>query len=199
MKLYARILGHPFVFNNIRPLFMGGLNHAPPYEYLECNKDDIILDVGCGMGDALNYLKGFKEYHGFDIDKRAIDNFDKKGMDNVYAYHKILTREDVVRIRPTKVILLSLLHHISDREALELLNALSGVERVATHDAVYCKGKPFSNLLSFLDRGRFVKTQDEYKKLIKKSPFYVFRKGYHTPSKRGWGTCFIMDLRPKST
>jgi hypothetical protein len=29
MSLYQRILGHPFVFNQIRPLFVGGIDWSP--------------------------------------------------------------------------------------------------------------------------------------------------------------------------
>ena len=38
------------------------------YESLEAEASDVIVDVGCGTGDALRYLPSFKSYHGFDVD-----------------------------------------------------------------------------------------------------------------------------------
>jgi len=177
---------------------MGGLDYSGPYNYLECTDNDVIVDVGCGMGDALNYLKRFKEYHGFDTDQRAISAFDKKSKNNVFAYSKPLMEVDIERIKPNKAMLLGLLHHVTDEEGMDILKALSKrVTCIGTLDAVYVKGRPYSNMLAFLDRGRNVKTKKEYDDFIAKSPYYIFRSDYYIPSKNGWGYCYIMDLRLK--
>src|SRR6266850_7950806 len=73
MSFYQRILGHPVVFNRIRPLFVGGIDWTALYEELEAGSDSVVLDVGCGTGIAHQYLRGFRAYYGFDTDERAID------------------------------------------------------------------------------------------------------------------------------
>src|SRR4029453_8754609 len=65
MSLYQRILGHPFVFNRIRPVFVGGIDWKPLYEALDAGPDSVVLDVGWGPGIAPNNLEGFREITGF--------------------------------------------------------------------------------------------------------------------------------------
>ena len=65
MSLYQRLLGHPFVYNHIRPFVVGGVDWSPLYNNLEAGPEDVILDVGCGTGIAHDYLPGFAAYHGY--------------------------------------------------------------------------------------------------------------------------------------
>jgi len=72
VSFYQRILSLPFVFNRIRPLLAGGIDWKPLYEALDAGPDSVVLDVGCGMGIAHQYLRSFREYYGFDTDPVAI-------------------------------------------------------------------------------------------------------------------------------
>src|SRR5580692_3816694 len=70
--LYQRILGHPFVFNQVRPRLLGGIDMSPLYDRLRGERHT-ILDVGCGTGDALRYLEDFDAYVGYDTDPVAVE------------------------------------------------------------------------------------------------------------------------------
>src|SRR5262245_52641890 len=164
MSFYQRILGHPFVFNRIRPLFAGGIDWKPLYDALDARPDSVVLDVGCGMGIAHKYLRNFREYHGFDTDPVAINSARKHAAGpNIKFECRDLTEDDVRNIRPTHVLFSGLLHHLSDEEALKLLRMCGSspsVDRIATADTVYIPGQHISNFLAFLDRGRFVRNTE---------------------------------------
>jgi SAM-dependent methyltransferase len=171
MSLYNRILGMPWIYNTVRPLVVGGIDMSCLYDALEATERDVILDVGCGTGDALNYIGKFRKYHGFDIDGTAVAYARKKfgHVPNVVFENKILDGEQVENIAPTKVVLAGLLHHLSDREVDDLFQILARsarLSRLVTQDIVHLPGEFMSNLFARLDRGRFCRKEEEYKKLI---------------------------------
>ena len=179
MSLYQRLLGHPFVYNHIRPFIVGGVDWAPLYDNLEAGPEDVILDVGCGTGVAHDYLPGFAAYHGYDTDPIAI-NFarEKTSAVNVKYECRLITPADIACIRPTRVIVCGLLHHLNDDECLSLLRMCASapsVKRIVTSDVVYLPRQKLSNLLAYFDRGKFVRRQEEYLDLIKKAGLEIVR------------------------
>jgi SAM-dependent methyltransferase len=173
MSFYQRILGHPFVFNRLRPLFVGGIEWTPLYEALDAGPHSVVLDIGCGSGIAHDYLHGFCEYYGFDTDPVAINLAEQRARSSNIKYQcRLVTEDDIRRIRPTHVLLSGLLHHLPDTEALNLLRmcgAAGSVSRIATADTVYIPGQRMSNLLAFLDRGRFVRNTAGFLALAEES------------------------------
>ena len=173
-RWYQRLLGHPFVYNRVRPWVVGGIDMTAFYESLEANATDVIVDVGCGTGDALRYLSSFKAYYGFDVDARAIEFARERaaGRPDVTFEARPVTAEDLASIQPTVGILAGLLHHMDDVESVRLLELLAGapsIRRIATQDPVYLPGERVSNLLARLDRGRFVREEDGYRGLVNRA------------------------------
>ena len=174
MKLYQRLLGTPFVYNRVRPLVVGGIDMSPFYDRVEATSEDVVLDVGCGTGDALNYLKAFVRYEGIDTDEVAIGFArDKYGARPNVTFHCQLCRvEDVAAIQPSRVLLCGLLHHLSDDQVLELFAALrasSRLQRIVTSDIVYLKGEYVSNVLAALDRGTFCRRREQFEDLVRRA------------------------------
>jgi len=179
MSLYQRLLGHPFVYDRIRPFVVGGIDWSPLYHNLEAEADDVILDVGCGTGIAHQYLREFGAYYGYDTDPVAI-KFARENTSapNVHYECAAVTAGDIARIQPARIILAGLLHHLSDEECLGLLRMCAGapsVIRIATSDVVYCPREMVSNILAYFDRGKFVRGQDEYLGLIRKAGLDIVR------------------------
>jgi SAM-dependent methyltransferase len=178
MSLYDRVLGIPFVYTRIRPLVVGGVDMMPSYLNLDVQADDVVVDVGCGPGEALKYLKRFRSLHGFDTDATAI-SFARKLAGNradVTFEARALTATDLDTIKPTRVMMNGLLHHLDDAQAVALLTMcarLPSVRRIATLDVVYLPGKHLSNLLAYFDRGKHVRDVEGFRSLASKANLAV--------------------------
>src|SRR5688572_1201057 len=164
-SLYQKILGHPFVYEQIRPRVVGGIDMRGLYEMLGADGSKVVLDVGCGTGDALRYLDGFEEYVGIDNDPVAIEAASKRfgSKKGVRFECRTLRESDVAELAPTGVVLSGLLHHLSDSDAESLLRMVATsprLARIVTSDIVYLPGKHFNNLLARLDRGKFCRGED---------------------------------------
>lgn len=180
MSIYQRIMGHPFVYNKIRPLVVG-IDMSPVYRQLHASADDVIVDVGCGTGDALNYLSDFRAYHGFDTDETAIAFARQRAAgranrDKISFTAGLLTAGDLARIQPTSLVMYGLLHHLTDEQAVALMRmcaATPSIGRMVTQDVVYLSGELISNALARLDRGRHVRRIDGYKRLVEQAGLRV--------------------------
>ena len=177
-SLYQKILGHPFVYEQIRPRVVGGINMRGLYEMLGPEGSKVVLDVGCGTGDALNYLDGFERYFGVDNDPVAIDAATKKfGRRKGVSFEcRMLRDSDLEEVSPTGVVLSGLLHHLTDSDGEGLLRMIATsprLARIVTSDIVYLRGKHFNNLLARLDRGKFCRAPDGYTDIARKAGLRV--------------------------
>jgi cyclopropane fatty-acyl-phospholipid synthase-like methyltransferase len=171
MSLYSRIVGHPFVYNRIRPIIVGGIDVSGAYDRLRMDAESTVLDIGCGTGVALTYLKKFKAYVGVDIDEVAIRFARQKhGLTpNVSFECRTCGDEDVTRLQPSHVVMAGLLHHLDDATAIDLLRTVGKsprLVRAVTVDIVYLKGEWMNNMMAKLDRGKFCRTESEYHDLV---------------------------------
>jgi SAM-dependent methyltransferase len=181
MSLYARVLGIPFVYRHIRPLVVGGIDMTPSYQNLDAGPDDVVVDVGCGPGEALRHIKSFRALHGFDTDPIAI-SFARRlaaSREDVTFEARRVTEADLRSIKPTRVMLNGLLHHLDDREAVELLamcRRVPSIRRIATLDVVFLAGQHLSNLYARLDRGKHVRTAEGFRDLVARAGLAVVRE-----------------------
>jgi SAM-dependent methyltransferase len=178
MSFYDTVLGHPFVYNEIRPRVVGGIDMGPVYGRLESDASSRILDVGCGTGDALNYLNGYADYVGVDTDKIAVDFAREKfrGRANTMFEARLLDKDDVAKLRPTHVVFAGLLHHLTDPQVLSLLEMVRGsadLQRVVTQDIVYLDDQKVNNVLASLDRGQYCRRQEHYTALCREGGMVV--------------------------
>src|SRR5262249_52881401 len=77
-------------------------------------------------------------------------------------------------------LMIGLVHHVSDDvfgAIIRRLRAGSTAEpRLVTFEATYFPGYPLSNLLSRLDRGRYVRTPEQYETLFRRAGLAVARR-----------------------
>jgi SAM-dependent methyltransferase len=158
------------------------------------------LDVGCGTGDALRYLKGFARYEGIDTDDVAISFARKRYGDKpqVTFQCQLCTAEDVARIQPSRVLLCGLLHHLSDDQVLTLLASLKAspaLRRIVTSDIVYLERSAISNFLASMDRGRYCRRREQYEELVVRAGLRVVESTViRCHPKHGLAKYFLMTI-----
>jgi SAM-dependent methyltransferase len=203
VNLYQRLLGNPFIYNHVRPLAVGGLDMSPFYERIGSSEDSVVLDIGCGTGDALRYLDGFRQYYGFDTDPIAI-KFAKQrygGRPRVEFDCRLFEEEDVRRIQPTEIVLGGVLHHLPDEIAKSLLSLAAAsprLRRVVALDIVFLPGERVSNLLARMDRGRYCRRAEEYLALAESAGLQVIdERIVRSHPRTGLAKYFMMTLAPR--
>jgi SAM-dependent methyltransferase len=137
-------------------------------EFLKIAPGQRVLDIGCGPADILAHLPTSVEYHGFDVEPNYIATararFGNRGSFVVRA----VAPNAVDDIGTFDVVMsLAVLHHLTDAEADMLFASAAKVlrpgGRVVTLDCAYVDGQhPIARLLASLDRGRYVRSPDEY-------------------------------------
>jgi len=138
------------------------------------NKNNYILDIGCGTADILESIPN-NYYYGFDISQNYI-NYEKKKFINK-NYHFFNEKFSLISIKKLPkfdfVILFAILHHLSN---IEIKGLFLNVKRVLKKngvilivDPVFIKKQNFiAKLLIKLDRGKNIKNFKEYNVTLKK-------------------------------
>lgn len=204
-SLYQAVLGHPFVYERVRPLVVGGVDNGPAWRELSPGPDDVIVDVGCGTGDAFAHSIRFREYHGFDTDLVALRYARKRtaGLNSVHFEERRVEIRDLEQLKPTHVMLCGLVHHISDADAHELLSMLArspGLKRVTTLDPTYLPGRYVNNFFTLLDRGHFIRKPERYTELAKQAGFPIVKSQLsRSHPTTGRMTFNLMTLEPSAS
>jgi SAM-dependent methyltransferase len=169
--LFRKLLGTPFVYDQVRPRVVGGIDMGRLYALLGKEGRRVVLDVGCGTGDALKHLgDDVEQYLGVDTDPVAIDAARARygNRPNVRFECRHLHAADVIDLSPTGVVLSGVLHHLTNQEAEGVLRLVLGspsLVRIVTADIVFLPGKLFNNVLAMMDRGRHCREPDAYASL----------------------------------
>ena len=141
--------------------------------YIRPKKGDKLLDIGCGPADILDFLPDV-EYCGFDMDERYIEAAQKRFGKRGRFICKMVSKEAIDNSTMFDIIVAKgVLHHLNDLEAEEMFELaqkhLKSGGRLITYDGCYVPGQSqFARLLLSKDRGRYIRTEDEYLKISKK-------------------------------
>jgi SAM-dependent methyltransferase len=203
--LFSKLLGHPFVYDQVRPRIVGGIDMKPLYDLLGSEGRKVVLDVGCGTGDALRHLGDVDRYLGVDTDPVAIEAARRRYGDrpNVTFECRHIHAADVIDFAPTGVVLSGVLHHLTNAEAEGVFRLALGspaLVRVVTADIVFLPGKLFNNVLAMMDRGRYCREPDAYASLARRSGLDVEEASVMESSPGNERVqYFVMALTPRST
>jgi SAM-dependent methyltransferase len=139
--------------------------------YARPRRGERVLDIGCGVGTVCKYFPDVV-YHGFDSNDAYVRHATRK-----YGSRGEFTRGIVGRDIPIEpqsydlVMANGILHHLDDREALDLLRlahaTLKPQGRFVSRDGCFEHNQ--SSVVRMLlekDRGRYVRTQAGYQELI---------------------------------
>ena len=124
---------------------------------------EVVVDVGCGPAYYFNRLPKPLTYHGFDTDQKYIEWATEKFGPQGTFHVGVFDAEAAAGLpAPDAVLLLGLLHHLSDEDSRNLLelcaSILSPGGRVVTVDTAFVPGQGrLSRWMSENDRGEFVR------------------------------------------
>ena len=181
--MIKKILNIPIIYHLSQKVFLADNFRKKILQKLITKKNCDVLDIGCGPGNMINYLS-YKKYYGFDTDKNYIKYAKNKYVDCIFFCEKF-TKSSLKKITKVDVIILfGILHHVSDRETLNLINklklSLKKNSKIIILDPVYIKKQnKFAKFLIDHDRGGYVRTAKEYINLFKKNKISYTHKIYH--------------------
>jgi SAM-dependent methyltransferase len=170
----------------------GLLSHVPVYVALQrglgadrlryrcldelgLQQGECVLDVGCGPAYYFDRLPNVR-YFGFDTSQTYIDYAQKRFGSDRAEFHCEVFSEECLAEMPSvdAVMMLGLLHHLSDDESAQLLalaaRALAPGGRVIAVDTCYepTQGR-ISRWMSDNDRGEYVREPDGFVRLASAS------------------------------
>jgi len=178
MNLYS-ILSEPAVYDALQNL-LGAKKSRRIFvkDYLKPQIGDKILDIGCGTARILDELPKV-EYYGFDANPKYID-FARLhyGGGRMATFYCDKVESISIQHLPSANLILAtgLLHHLSNDEVqrfceivTKVLSQRDGIEgRLVTIDPCFEKPQnPIARYLIKRDRGRYVRSQDEYLGLLR--------------------------------
>jgi len=151
-------------------------------DYIKAKENDRILDIGCGPANMVEFLPRNIDYVRFDDSSEYINNAKKKYPNSEtsgnYAFfhervnfaqnfdEKFGKKFDIIMAN-------AILHHVDDKEAEKLISfAAANLKEngfFITHDGCFVENQSFvKKWLLESDRGKFVRTKDDYFKLFSK-------------------------------
>ena len=132
-----------------------------------------ILDIGCGPGDVVGFLPEGVEYIGFDESTVYIQSARSRYGDRAGFYQARVGEQTIADLGQFAIVLaFGILHHLDDAEAEHLFRlAYQGLKpggRLYTLDGCYIPGQStVARWLLSKDRGKNVRTQEEYVRLAR--------------------------------
>ncbi len=136
---------------------------------------ETIVDVGCGSGLILEHLPADIKYLGIDISEQYVRSarkrFSARGTFFLGTAHDLLNHDDSYSGSADLVLCNGLLHHLSDCEALDILELSKRIMKsngrlVCLEATFLARQTRLSRWILSMDRGRHVRSEQEWKTLI---------------------------------
>lgn len=197
---FKKLLSYPFFYHYSRQLLLLGMplkTWAAFGNYYK--KNERIADLGCGPADILRYIDPLNKpafYLGIDHSGRYLKQaasraakinlpsaFIHLNLDLLLTFEEIKTQlvNSLDEYQITTVNLFGLIHHLHDHAVVATLNAVFesvSVRSLNTQDVLIIACNRVNNFYASLDRGEYVRTEDQYDALIKKSKWKKMDKSW---------------------
>ncbi len=128
-RLYQRYnthTGRPNVSNREKRRVIFGSLRRTLGKYLPASRSSPILDVACGEGALLSFLKEnrYENLHGFDLSPENVSICHELGLDFVCRFDALAVAEYQPEVQFETIFALDLLEHLPKQAAAEFLEAL---------------------------------------------------------------------------
>ena len=143
-----------------------------------------VLDIGCGPAEILDTLPEIK-YYGFDINPIYINSAKKKYKNKGKFFCKKFTNKNTKYLpKFDHVLLLGVLHHLSDQEINKLMPNIKKVLKrkgnIITLDNIFInKQNLIAKFLIQMDKGENVRSKTGYLNILKNHFKKINSKIYH--------------------
>ena len=143
-----------------------------------------VLDIGCGPAEILDTLPKIK-YYGFDINPIYINSAKKKYENKGKFFCKKFTNKNTKYLpKFDHVLLLGILHHLSDKEINTLMPNIKKVLKkkgnIITLDNIFIHKQNFiAKFLIQMDKGENVRSRKGYLNILKNHFKRINSKIYH--------------------
>ena len=186
------ILSIPFVFDTYQKL-IGSDDFMKRYvrEFICPFPGARILDIGCGTAQVLKYLPEHINYIGYDLNPHYIEDASKKYKGRGNFYCERISNSSLKEKESFDIALAGgVLHHINDEEAKKLFEIASHLLKqggyLITYDGVYIeKQSKMAKYILSKDRGKHVRTQDQYvdlaRSLFSRIESFIIHDMYRIP------------------
>jgi cyclopropane fatty-acyl-phospholipid synthase-like methyltransferase len=169
---------------------------------LRLEPGDVVLDVGCGPAYYLHKLAPGVRYVGYDTSERYIEYARKRFARDEVDFRCGIFSPEAHGSAPkfTAVMLMGVLHHLSDAECKELLagirETLAPSGRVISLDTCFTEGDgAVSRWMAEHDRGEFVRTPEGFTSLA--GEFFADVEGKSLDGiTRVPSSFWVMQMRP---
>ncbi len=170
------ILAFPAIYRLFSKIVGGDARSLYVREYIKPRNGDKVLDIGCGTADILSYLPRV-EYVGLDMSQAYINSAKKRFGNKGKFFTKKINKDvnnELSSFDFDIVLATGVLHHLNNGEAIQLFelarSALKVGGRLITLDGCYIKGQSWlARFILSKDRGKYVRTRDQYLGLARKS------------------------------
>ncbi len=134
-----------------------------------------IVDIGCGPGVCLDYFPPGVSYIGFDMNREYIEaarkKYGEKGVFLLGSIDDFIRKPDARMAEADLVLSNGLMHHLDDREAVDMLRFAKGLLKpkgrlVCLENAYLIHQGCVSRWILRQDRGKNVRDEWEWKALV---------------------------------
>lgn len=168
------LLSRPTIFNQIRKLIAGDQANTKNFvrKYLIKYKIKSVLDVGCGTGDFIEAVPDNMSYLGIDINKEFI-SFAKshyKDRKSLFLVQDVIEEQFSLDQKFDATILISMLHHFSDKDLEEILLKIKKITRKVIIIADIIPNPPglLRKFMVKMDQGNYIRDKAEKLKILDK-------------------------------
>lgn len=168
------ILSFPFFFNTIRTYVAGDQHKTKMFVYSVLRKYHVktVLDFGCGTGDFSQAIPKHIKYLGVDLNEKYIVYAQKKyrSQEKNFMIQNVIDQAFYKNKKFDAILLISMLHHLSDDELCLILPVLRKITRkvIVVADLIPNPDGILRKLMVKLDQGRFIRTPEEKIKTLQK-------------------------------
>jgi hypothetical protein len=173
---------YPYIYRLIQKILIKKSFNEDIINLLLKIKINHIIDIGCADSTILSKIKNKYFYSGYDIDNFFINKseikYKKKKKFNFF--NTSIDKIDFSKFNSSKslIILIGVFHHISNNQVKNFIKKTSKFKVLAIDAVKILDQNWLTKLLLFFDKGKYIRTVQEYEKNLKRYNFLIVRNRY---------------------